>query len=76
MLKDDIKLSLQNLSILKSIVGHLETAYKGVLGLSGDITLDRYGKEFPPEAQLKLLRKLDYGVDLKIISPLAKRSLE
>lgn len=68
MFKDNIKLSLENLCILKSIVGHLEIGDRRILGLNNDITLDHYGKKYSTESQFKLLRILNYEVDIKLLS--------
>lgn len=48
--------------VLKSMVGHIEG-----LDLAGGLTLNRYGKAFPPKKQLALLKRLDYGVDLGLL---------
>jgi hypothetical protein len=63
-LNGDLKKSVENLSILKSIVGHLEKDELTLRGLADDITLDVYGDGFK---QYGLLRQLDYGVDLEIL---------
>lgn len=48
--------------VLKSMVGHVEG-----LDLAGGLTLNRYGKAFPPKRQLALLKRLDYGIDLGLL---------
>lgn len=48
--------------VLKSMVGHIDG-----IDAAGGLTLDRYGKAYPPARQLALLKRLDYGVDLKLL---------
>lgn len=48
--------------VLKSIVGHTD----GV-DADGGITFNQYGKAYPLARQLKLLSRLNYGVDLNLL---------
>lgn len=59
--------SLENLSIVKSIVGHMEKGELSILGLDNDITLNHYGKDYNLQKQLNLLKQLDYKVDLSLL---------
>jgi hypothetical protein len=45
--------------ILKEIVGHEKDLPED------DITFDRYGKEYPMDAKLEEMKKLDYGINLE-----------
>lgn len=60
---------METLPVLKSIVGHLESAELSALVISsGDITHALYGKEYDLKRKYDLLRKLDYKVDIKLLS--------
>lgn len=61
-------LDLDRLLRLKSIIGHIESSDLNMMGLSSDITLTRYGKEFSVQSQLEFISKLDYGVDLALLN--------
>lgn len=54
--------------VLKSMVGHIDG-----LDLAGGLTMNRYGKAYPPKRQLDLLKRLDYGIDSALIDALAKK---
>jgi len=65
--KGNLEMSLHNLSVVKSMVGHLDKIDKSLLGvdLEKDMTWGskNYRDKHSPKIQLDLLKKLDYGVD-------------
>lgn len=65
--KGNLEMSLHNLSVVKSMVGHLDKIDKSLLGvdLEKDMTWGskNYGDKHSPKVQLDLLKKLDYGID-------------
>lgn len=69
--KQNLNMTLHNLSVVKSMVGHLDKIDRRLLSidLDNDMTWGdkNYGDKHRPKVQLTLLKKLDYGVDFSVL---------
>ena len=69
--KANMQMTLHNLSVLKSMIGHLDDIDKALIGidLDNDMTWGskNYGDEHSPKVQVALLKKLDYGADISVL---------
>lgn len=63
----NVELTFTSLSVLKSMVGHLDKTDLSILANAGGITQDVYSDTYPPMKQFGLLKKLDYGVDAGLL---------
>ncbi|WP_129125139.1 site-specific integrase [Geomonas oryzae] len=69
--KANSEMSLHNLSVLKSIVGHLDNIDRALIGINLDHDMTwgekNYGDRHSLKVQYALLKKLNYGVDFSCL---------